>query len=127
MRRHKNEEMVDWRTNMKLTDLRDAMLSVGIPVYHYVALKQDYPYIVWAETGEDDSQDADNRKVLQTIGGWIQYYTKTEYDPLFDEIQFALNGLDIGWSLFSVDYDAINSVISYQWDFSLVCGVGDGA
>jgi hypothetical protein len=84
--------------------LKAALLSVGVPVYHATALKQDAPYIVWAEDGQGAALYADDHIVAQAISGTIDYFTKTEYDPNFQKIQDALSELDIDWELNDIGY-----------------------
>ena len=72
------------------TALTDA---VGDNVFHYWRPNMAAPFCVWAEDGETQPFDADNRKREQAIGGYVDYYTKTEYDPKLDDVQTALSGL----------------------------------
>ena len=69
---------------MKLSDLRDLLLTIEVPVFHYHASKQPDKYIVWAEDTEGTSISANNKKINQSIQGTIDYFTKTEFDPNVD-------------------------------------------
>ena len=63
------------------------------------------PYCVWYEDGEVSSLEVNNHKVEQAIGGYVDYYTKTECDPICDSIQDALNSIEnCSWSYESVIY-----------------------
>lgn len=104
---------------MKLTDVRDLLLTVGVPVHHYHAEKQDDKYIVWAEDGQSDTLSADDMTVDQEIQGTIDYFTKTEYDENVIKIQEALNG-KVVWRLNSVQYEVDTDYIHYEWVFEVV-------
>jgi hypothetical protein len=90
---------------MKLVDLRDLLLSTGIHTEHYEANKATGNYIVWAEEGQGQAVAADNHMVMQTIRGTIEYFTKTEFDPMFDLIQEKLNSVNI-------------DEMTWQWDLT---------
>mgnify|MGYP000973114416 CR=1 FL=1 len=106
---------------MKLTDLRDLLLTVTEDTFHYEAHGKPDKYIVWAEDGEVSSNEADNRKVTQIIGGTIDYFTKEEFDSNFDLIQKTLNySGDIAWRLNSVQYEKETKYIHYEWSWEMV-------
>lgn len=105
---------------MILTELRDALLTVGPNVYHYDATKDDENYIVWAEDGEAGSGHADNHKTTQVLTGTIDYYTKIENDPNFEAIQEVLNSLDLAWKLNSIQNEEGTGYIHYEWVWEMV-------
>lgn len=105
---------------MKLTELRDLLLTVTPDTFHYEAQGKPDKYIVWAEDGEVSSSEADNHKITQVLGGTIDYYTKTEFDTNFDLIQEKLNSVDISWRLNSVQYENETKYIHYEWTWELV-------
>jgi hypothetical protein len=109
---------------MKLTDLRDLLLTVfsslGVPVFHYYATQQSDKYIVWAEDGEADSTSGDNKKIDQVLQGTIDYFTKTEFDPNFQVIQEKLNSAEISWRLNSIQYEEDTGYIHYEWVWELI-------
>lgn len=109
---------------MSLVDLRDLLLTTGVPVYHYEAHKQENNYIVWAEDGQGSANYSNNHMVIQTIQGTIDYFTKTEFDPVFDTIQGKLNSIDIAWSLNSIQYEEDTDYIHYEWLWELVNNIG---
>ena len=89
-------------------------------VYHYWRPKLNPPYCVWAEDGEQSpAANADNRKVEQAVTGFVDYYTKTEFDTNLDTIQAVLRDLQedetLGWRLDSVQYEDDTNLIHYQW------------
>jgi len=106
---------------MTLQEIRDVLLTVGPPVFHYFASGQTSNYIVWAEDSEGDSLHADGRKTEQVTQGTIDYFTKIEFDPLVQQIQDALNTPeDLAWSLNSVQYEKDTGYIHYEWVFEVV-------
>lgn len=105
---------------MTLVDIRDLLLTVGPPVFHYEAYNQTGNYIVWAEDGEGASGHADNHKTTQVIAGTIDYFTKTEFDQIVDLIQEKLNSIDIAWRLNSVQREKDTGYIHYEWTWEMV-------
>lgn len=106
----------------KLKRIGEALTeALGASVYHYWRPQMQPPFCVWAEDAEDGSLDVDNRKAGQTIVGYVDYYTKTEYDPALDTIQEALDGIEgaFGWTLDSVQYEDDTGLIHYQWHWSV--------
>lgn len=106
--------------SMQLSDLRDVLLEIEIPVFHYEAYQQTGNYIVWAEDGEGQSGHADNHKTTQVMAGTIDYFTKTEFDPIVETIQEKLNSIDIAWRLNSVQYEKDTGYIHYEWTWEMV-------
>lgn len=88
-------------------------------VYHYWRPNMSAPFVVWAEDGEDISLSADDRKQEQAIAGYVDYYTKLEYDERADAIQailYELQGeMPFGWRLDSVQYEEDTNLIHFQW------------
>ena len=75
-------------------------------------------YIIWAEDGEQNSFNADNRKQRQGLSGTIDFFTLEEYDALIDDIQDALQGIEnLSWTLNSVQYEEDTHFIHYEWAF----------
>lgn len=108
----------------KLERIGTALVAgIGDNVYHYWRPQMQAPFCVWAEEGEDDSFDADNQKKEQVIGGYVDYYTKLEYDPSLDAVQDVLRGLaadmSFGWRLDSVQREDETELIHYQWRWSV--------
>ena len=89
-------------------------------VFHYWRPNMRAPFCVWAEDGEQNpAANADDRKAEQAITGYVDYYTKTEYDTTADLIQDALFELQesepFGWWLESVQYEDETNLIHFQW------------
>ena len=91
-------------------------------VFHYWRPQLKAPFCVWAEDGEYDALNADDRKKEQGVSGYVDYYTKVEYDPALDVIQDTLNSFSFpfGWSLYSVQYEDETNLIHYQWTWTVV-------
>jgi hypothetical protein len=74
------------------------------------------PYLVWAEGGEPAGFSGDSKKGEQAIGGTLDLYTLTEFDPLIDEAQDALAELfGSSWALEDVLYEDETKLIHYAW------------
>lgn len=101
--------------NAKLREIRDAHVPVCERVYHYWRPNLVPPFVVWAEDSESTDFSADNRKTEQTIHGTTDLFTKTEYDPIVDAIQEALE--PFGWRLNSVQYEDDTKLIHYEWEW----------
>lgn len=104
----------------KLYKVKNALLSVPCCLFHYFAAKKPDQYIVWAESGEASSMEADNRKQEQVISGTIDYFTKVDLDHNIDAIQDALRAAEISFSLESVQYEEETEYIHYEWSFEVV-------
>lgn len=105
---------------MKLSDIRDALLTVTQDTFHYHAHKKPNKYIVWAEDTESGASHADDKKRRQVIQGTIDYFTKIEFDPNFGLIQEKLNSLDIAWELNSIQYEDDTKYIHYEWVWEMI-------
>ncbi len=105
----------------QLKTIYQALTAIeGAKVYHYekpAAVKA--PYIIWHENGEGDSFCANNHKENQVITGAVDLYTKTEFDPLVDSIQAALDNV-CAWTLDTVMYEDETKLIHYSWDFEVM-------
>jgi hypothetical protein len=104
---------------MTLSDVKNALLTVGVPVSRYTAIEQSNKYIVWAEDNQADAVWADGQMQEQAIEGTIDYFTKHENDPNVPKIQNALNNGNISWRLNSVQYETDTRYIHYEWVFQV--------
>ncbi len=104
---------------MKLQQLRDSLVSTGIPTHHFSADTTNEKYIVWAEEGQAKSGNADNKTIMQIIRGTVEYYTKEEFDPNFDIIQNKLNSIDIAWELEDIQFYPETDYIRYLWTWEM--------
>jgi hypothetical protein len=100
---------------MKLKEIRDFLLEITLNVYHYKAWQQHDTYIVWAEDGESDAVHADNRKQKQILDVTIDVFTKTEYDPIIEQLQQAFNDQGIPFELLSIQYEDDTGYIHYEY------------
>jgi len=105
---------------MRLSEIRDLLLTVTPDTFHYFAHKKPDKYIVWAEDTEAGSGHADNRKTNQVIQGSIDYFTKTEFDSNVDLIQNKLTEAQIAWKLNSVQYEEETKYIHHEWVFEVI-------
>lgn len=104
----------------RLESLKQMLVAISPDVYHYFRRVNKTRYIIWAEDSEENSFHADNKKQRQGIHGTIDLFTKQEYDPMADDIQEGLNGLDgCAWSLNSVQFEDETNLIHHEWEFTL--------
>lgn len=101
----------------KAQKVRDALESVtGLKSYHlFKPASVKAPYAVWQEDSEGNSQYSDNLKAEQVLEVTIDYYTKSEYDTMTDNIQDALNEAQISWLLNSFQYEQETKLLHYEW------------
>lgn len=106
----------------KLVIIRD--LLVGIcpdNCYHYYRTGLKAPYCIWAEDMEPNQLYSDNVKIQQSIHGVIDYFTKTEFDSVIDQINDALNENPNLTSFISiVEFEEDTNLIHYQWEFEVM-------
>ena len=103
----------------KLKKLYEPFLTLACPVTHYKRISK-FPYLVWAEDGEDNSFHGDNSKQEQQITGTVNYFTRVDFDSTVDQIQEILNGEPVGWMLESVQYEDETNLIHYSWRWWVV-------
>lgn len=102
-----------------LEPVRTACLSVTENVGHYEAMEKTDKYCVWAESGEQSSQQADNAKTGQAVEGTIDYFTTDDDDDAPDRFQAAFNAAGFAWILNSVQYEEETRYIHYEWIFRI--------
>ena len=114
----------------KLYQMGVTFATITENCHHYWRPVKTLPCLMWAETGEEDSFNSDNHKTEQNITGTCDFYTQTEFDPLIDEIQTALDDMGVTWALASVQYEEETNMIHYEWNWGVVFGgevpSGDG-
>lgn len=101
----------------KAQKIKTALSGIeGLNCYHlHKPASTNAPYAVWQEDSEGQSHYSDNTKSEQVLQATIDYYTKTEYDPMADSIQSALNCEDISWTLNSFQYEDETKLLHYEW------------
>jgi biotin synthase-related radical SAM superfamily protein len=88
-------------------------------VTHYRRVST-FPFAVWTEDGEANSFSADDRKQEQKIAGYIDYFTKVEFDETADLIQEILQEEGVAWTLSTVDYEEETNLIHFRWMWEVV-------
>lgn len=101
----------------KAQKVRNALESVtGLKSYHlFKPASVKAPYAVWQEDSEGNSHYSDNLKAEQVLEITIDYYTKDEYDTMTDNIQDALNNVEVSWLLNSFQYEQETKLLHYEW------------
>ena len=116
----------------KLYQIGTKLATLTTECFHYWRPVKNVPCLMWAESGEENSFNSDNHKAEQNIVGTCDLYTKTEFDPLIDEVQEALDEMGLTWALNSVQYEDETQTIHYEWTWGVAVygevpsGSGDG-
>lgn len=95
--------------------VRDALLTTGVPVSHYQAVKKTDRYIVWAEDGWGDAVWGDGALAERAIQGTAHYFTRMEYDPTVERIEQALTEAGIPFRLGSIQFEEQTRYMHYEW------------
>lgn len=105
----------------KIKKIHTALNSIQFDhIYHYDAsTSSSNRYIVWQEEAQADSNYLNNNLEEQTVQGSIDFYTKTEFDDLADEIQKTLVAHSIAFSLFAIQYEKETGYIHYTWNWEV--------
>lgn len=103
----------------KLNQIGATLAELTTACYHYYRPVNTFPCLIWQETGETGSFNSDNGKAEQRIVGTVDCFTKTEFDPLLDEIQTTLQGLGLTWLLDTVQYETETGLIHYTWTWGV--------
>lgn len=104
---------------MTLSEFKSELLEVTTNLFHYTAPPTtSVPYVIWAEDSRLDFL-ADGVHAEKMWQGTIDLYTRTENDPLADDIEDCLDDLRIGWYLNSVQFEEDTGVIHYEWVWSV--------
>ena len=75
---------------------------------------------MWTEDGENGSFHSNNIKQEQKIAGYVDYFTKTEFDATVDVIQEIFQAEGVAWLLSTVDYEDETNLIHYRWRWEVV-------
>lgn len=106
----------------QLAHIQEALLTLSIggdKVYHYWHVREDAPFLIWAEDGPADYHMSNNRHSEISIHGTLDLFTKKEYDPLFDEIEEKLTELfESRWQWMSTQYEDSTGLIHHEWEFN---------
>jgi len=100
---------------VNLDHIKNALLTVGVPAYHFEAAQQPDQYIVWAEDGQGDALWDDDGMCEQTITGTTDYFTRVENDPNLKKIKAAHNAAGLSWRLNSIQYEDDTKYIHYEF------------
>ena len=104
----------------KIQKVAAALIPLSENVYHYWRPRPDGvdQYIIWAEDSEENSLNGDNKKLEQGLHGTIDLFSKNEFDPLIDESQNAINGVEnLSWWLNSSQYEDDTGLIHHEWEW----------
>ena len=109
----------------QLKALKKELIQVGkqngVKVFHFFNPAPKGNYIVWSE---DDTARAfaDGVAGQKAVQGTTDYFTKTEYDPVVDAIDAAMNGIDRIYLDDGpmINYENASGYIHYTWIWEVV-------
>ncbi|MEA4876024.1 hypothetical protein [Anaerorhabdus sp.] len=103
----------------KLDKLIEALTSVTDKVYHFQKNGHDNEqYLVWSEEYIRNSY-AKDEVIHQVIVGTIDFFTKTEFDPMVSDIEKALKSASICYRMNSIQNEDETGFIHYEWVFEI--------
>ena len=108
---------------MTFPELEATLITVTEKVHRTFATDEP-PYIVWDDDGEAGSLYGDGKMKNQIIEGTIDLFTKDEEEPMFDQIQEALNNAGIGIRYNSKQHEEETGIYHYEWVWNLIKEVG---
>lgn len=109
-----------------IKDVRDAILTVDVPAFHFVAPEQKPDkFIIWGETAIGMVEDADDEPQIARPRGQIYFYTSEEYDTVFVALVQALIDAGVGFSVSNIGRDFDLRLLTYQIDWEVDCGTGE--
>lgn len=109
---------------MTLQNIRDLFVSVTENCHHYHARSKPDTYLVWAEDGQADAVHSENKMQIQVKEGTVDLFTKTEYDPLFDKVQEAMNNAGMTWRWSSTQHEEDTGYIHHEWIWQVGESIG---
>lgn len=104
---------------MNLRDFRDLLLSVTDRVSHGEHFKDNGSYIVWHETGKIGGR-AENAVSESGYRVAVDYFTKSEYDPLPDKISKLFDCNEIAADDVVIDYEPDTGYTHYAWTCEVI-------
>jgi hypothetical protein len=91
---------------VKLVAFRDLLKTICPNVQHFKAKGKGFPRIVYAETGRK-YYCADNRVEHAAWQVGVSLFTKTEFEPMVEELEALFNDHNIPFDLAGVEYGSI--------------------
>lgn len=114
--------MIYMTLQKKLNQFGKTLAGLPVSVFHFRRSKMSPPYVVWQEEGEGESFLAENGRAEPVIAGSLDYYTKTEYDPVVEQINLLLEQVADAWELVTALYEEETHLMHYSWDWELCYG-----
>lgn len=80
---------------------------------------QSGSYIVYALEGEGDTLWGDGMQLHQVITGSVDLYCRDNDRTDFNKVQTALAASGLSWDLYSIQREATNRLVHYEWVFEM--------
>ncbi|MGN0194400.1 MAG: hypothetical protein ACI39G_04770 [Pseudoramibacter sp.] len=109
----------------QLKNLKRELVKIGqshnIKVCHFFNDNPKDNFILWGEDGTTRAF-GDGVAGQKAVQGTVDYYTKTEYDPIVDEIDTAILNTAVTWldDGPTIDYEPDTGYIHYQWIWEVI-------
>ncbi len=88
---------------------------------HYQIKGTSAPIMVWGEASDAYDKYGDDGMDYQTIQGRLYYETDRDFDPVFDQIQEALDLKMDTWRWTESYYNPENDLIRHCWIWAVEC------
>jgi hypothetical protein len=97
-------------------------MATGAGVSHFEAVSEDLPLIIYAETNPIyDRMDNINHRLSWMVD--VHFYTHTEFDPMFEQLEGLFNEHNIPFDVESVDYGRYKDGRDGVFYYKFVCEV----
>lgn len=108
-----------------LETLRAALAALTDKAYHINAAPNTVPpYLVWMEDGDNDLT-ANNVHGERCFTGTVDLYTKSDTDPLVEQVPAALEGIGAAWYFNSLQYEEDTGLNHYEWVWEVLVSGAD--
>lgn len=104
-----------------MEELISLLKTLTDKLYHHTAPPNAVPpYIVYGEQGQGEILSADDQQDEYSTTVTIDIFSKTEKEPLFQQVYSVLNNNDISFYLKSVQYEQDTGLIHYEYEADVV-------
>lgn len=107
-------------TRNPIQELKDALISVGIPLSHGWAHKAKAPYLVWREDGGGDPLKANGKTAEHPIRGTVHLFEPEDLEESkYHKVERALNSIECAWDLSSIQHEQETGLVHFEWSWEV--------
>lgn len=104
---------------MTLREFKELLSGVTPNVHHYRQPKGvAAPWITWAEQSRSGLFGGDRREIYVNRGV-VDLFTKTEWDPLVEDVESMFQESEIAFELEMVQYEEDTGLTHFTWSFEV--------